>query len=163
MRTETPKEMKAPTDDISVLLRLAYERERAGQKSEAAALWNALAQVAKAHALVLDDINIATVTEGAGWELPVETPREKQREAWMSLLKPGKVLQCVRHGKVRATCTYKGPEQFLYRGKIYKTISAAANACAVDLEYENTTTNDGKSFWGLVKRKFKTKKKKPLT
>jgi len=66
-------------------------------------------------------------------------------------LEPGQAVRHERHGEVLAECTYLGPREWVYRGKAYTSISAAANAAAEKIGMVSKTLN-GWWFWGVEKR-----------
>ena len=59
-----------------------------------------------------------------------------------------------RYGNVRCECTVE-EGGIRYKGNLYRSLSAAAMAAAMDLELTNKTQN-GYTFWGLSKPPGKT-------
>lgn len=67
-------------------------------------------------------------------------------------MEPGTVLAHRRHGRTVATCTYEGPGRYVYGGRTYASLYAAAVASAIDLGKSSKLSQSGPEYWGLEKR-----------
>lgn len=84
-----------------------------------------------------------------------EAARESKRAAAdkkvvhrMKDVEAGTKIEHTRRGKVLATCTYKGPREWVYDGETYTSASSAAVAAAKALKMKTTAYN-GWVFWGI--------------
>ena len=66
-------------------------------------------------------------------------------------LKIGTTLSHICHGRVTATCLYRGPRDWVFAGESFTSVSGAAKAAAKSLGYTQTTTH-GWVFFGIEKR-----------
>ena len=97
------------------------------------------AKIDKPKAAKVDKAEVTSVT------------RKLADRAAANKLAAGAILEHTRDGEVLAKCTYLSPREWRYKGKVYTSGSAAANACAEDIGMESRTLN-GWWFWKVEKR-----------
>jgi hypothetical protein len=80
-----------------------------------------------------------------------ELAKAERDRAKKNGLKVGDTVRHVYRGLVQAECHYKAERLWVYDGRDFTSISAAANACAADLGAKSRSLN-GWVFWGVEKR-----------
>ncbi len=80
-----------------------------------------------------------------------ELVRTERARVKQNGIKHGDTLRHVYRGLVQAEVLYKADRLWVYDGREFTSISAAANACAADLGSKSRSLN-GWVFWGVEKR-----------